>query len=106
MFVAEYADSGFTGPLNWYRNLDRNWELTAAWRGAPVTVPALYLAGDQDLVLASLGSRERLARLRDHAPRLREPVLLSGCGHWTQQERPDEVSDAMISFIRDLGPPD
>lgn len=105
-FVAEYADSGFTGPLNWYRNLDRNWDLTAAWHRAPVTVPALYLAGDRDLVLASLGARQRLERLRDHAPRLREPVLLSGCGHWTQQERPDEVSTAMIGFLRDLSQPD
>ena len=68
-------------------------------------MPALYLAGDRDLVLASLGLRSGCSA-RDHAPRLREPVMLSDCGHWTQQERPDEVSDAMISFIRDLGPPD
>jgi len=99
-FVAEYADAGFTGPLNWYRNLDRSWELTAAWHHAPVTVPALYVAGDRDVVL--LGARNALPRLRDYAPQLREPVLLGGCGHWTQQERPDDVSKAMISFIREL----
>jgi pimeloyl-ACP methyl ester carboxylesterase len=104
-YVADYAESGFTGPLNWYRNLDRNWELTAAWHHAPVTVPALYLAGDHDLVLSFLGGRDRLARLRDCAPRLREPVLLAGCGHWTQQERPGEVSAAMIGFISELGEP-
>jgi epoxide hydrolase A/B len=99
-FVAEYQDSGFTGPLNWYRNLDRNWELTAAWHHAPVTVPALFLAGDRDLVIA--GALDTLPRLRDYAPALREPVLLSGCGHWTQQERPEQVSQAMIGFIREL----
>jgi pimeloyl-ACP methyl ester carboxylesterase len=101
-FVTEYRDSGFTGPLNWYRNIDRNWELTAAWHHAPVTVPALFIAGDRDTVITGPGIRETLRRLRDVVPRLREPVLLSGCGHWTQQERPDEVSKAMIGFIREL----
>ena len=62
--------------------------------------PALHVAGDRDLVL--LGARNALPRLRDYAPQLREPVLLAGCGHWTQQERPDEVSKAMIGFIREL----
>jgi pimeloyl-ACP methyl ester carboxylesterase len=99
-FVAEYRDSGFTGGLNWYRNLDRSWGLTAAWHHAPVTVPALFVAGERDLVIA--GALETLPRLRDCAPALREPVLLSGCGHWTQQERPAEVSQAMIGFIREL----
>jgi pimeloyl-ACP methyl ester carboxylesterase len=65
-----------------------------------VTVPALYVAGDRDVVL--LGARDALPRLRDFAPRLREPVLLAGCGHWTQQERPAEVTEAMIGFIREL----
>src|SRR5258708_2115410 len=101
-FVTEYRDSGFTGPLNWYRNIDRNWELTAAWHHAPVTVPALFIAGDRDLVISGPGIREILPRLRDDAPRLPTPLLLSGCGHWTQQERPDEVSKAMIGFIREL----
>ncbi len=103
-YATDYAGGpGFTGPLNWYRNLDRNWELTAAWHHAPVTVPALYLAGERDLVVSFPGAREMLPRLRDAAPRLAEPVLLPGCGHWTQQERPDEVSRAMIGFISGLG---
>jgi pimeloyl-ACP methyl ester carboxylesterase len=93
-FAAEFAGAGFTGPLNWYRNLDRNWELTAAWHHAPVTVPALFVAGDRDPVVA--GARDALPRLRDHAPRLRE------CGHWTQQERPEDVTKAMIGFIHEL----
>ena len=102
VFAAEYRDAGFAGPLNWYRNLDRNWELTAPWHHAPVTVPALFVAGDRDLVVAFSGGREMLPRLRDCAPALREPVLLEGCGHWTQQERPREVSQAMIAFLREL----
>jgi pimeloyl-ACP methyl ester carboxylesterase len=101
-YAADYAEAGFTGPLNWYRNLDRNWELTGAWHGAQVTVPALYVVGERDLVINFPGARQALPRLRDFAPRLREPVLLEGCGHWTQQERPDEVSKAMIGFLGEL----
>jgi pimeloyl-ACP methyl ester carboxylesterase len=101
-YAAQYAGSGFTGPLNWYRNLDRNWELTGAWHHAPVLVPALYVVGDEDLVIRFPGAREGLGQLARAAPRLREPVLLPGCGHWTQQERPDEVNAAMIGFLREL----
>jgi pimeloyl-ACP methyl ester carboxylesterase len=103
VFAGEYATAGFTGGLNWYRNLDRNWELTAAWHGAPVTVPALYMAGERDLVVNFPGARELLPRMREYIPRLRDTVLLPGCGHWTQQERPAEVSEAMTGFLRGLG---
>ncbi|MFD0903680.1 alpha/beta fold hydrolase [Actinomadura sediminis] len=97
-YVAEYADSGFTGPVNWYRNLDRNWDLTAAWHRAPVLPPALFVAGDRDPV-ADPGA---VARLRDCVPNLRGTVSLPGCGHWTQQERPGEVNEALLAFLRDL----
>jgi pimeloyl-ACP methyl ester carboxylesterase len=103
VFVAEFALSGFTGPLNWYRNLDLSWELMAAWKHAHVTVPALYLAGDRDLVVSFSGGQPMLAGLREVVPRLTEARLLPGCGHWTQQERPQEVSDAMIGFMAGLG---
>jgi epoxide hydrolase A/B len=102
-FAAQYAPAGFTGPLSWYRNLDLNWALTGAWTHAPVLVPALYITGDQDLVLAFSGGPDSLGRLREIVPQLREPVVLPGCGHWTQQERPAEVSKAMIDFLYELG---
>lgn len=97
-YVAEYADSGFTGPVNWYRNLDRNWDLTAAWHRAPVTPPALFVAGDRDPVAAP----DAVARLRDFVPNLRGTVSLPGCGHWTQQERPAEVNRALLDFLHTL----
>jgi pimeloyl-ACP methyl ester carboxylesterase len=97
-FVSEYATAGFTGPLNWYRNIDRNWELTGAWQHALIRVPALFIAGDRDPVLG-FASADGLAAV---IPQLTGSVMLPGCGHWTQQERPAEVSAAMIGFLRDL----
>ncbi|MFC5749994.1 alpha/beta fold hydrolase [Actinomadura rugatobispora] len=100
-YVREYETAGFTGPLNWYRNLDRNWELTAAWHRAPVTPPALFIAGDRDPVVVG-GARRAVDRLADFVPNLRDTVWLAGCGHWTQQERPGEVNEAVIGFLRGL----
>ena len=98
-YVRQYARSGFTGPLNWYRNLDRNWELTGAWQHAPISVPALFVAGERDPVLGFI----RADGLGAALPKLTGSVILPGCGHWTQQERPAEVSAAMIAFLRGLG---
>ena len=62
-YAAEFTRTGFPGALNWYRNLDRNWELLAPFAGAPVTVPALYIAGDRDFVLPLPGMDQLLANL-------------------------------------------
>ena len=103
VYASEFARAGFRGGLNWYRNIDRNWELLAPWAGAPVTVPALYVAGERDLVLAFRGMDELLPALPGFVPSLRKTVLLPGCGHWTQQEHPTEVTGAMLQFLQDLG---
>ncbi|MFJ9626350.1 alpha/beta fold hydrolase [Streptomyces sp. NPDC101175] len=101
--LTESFAGGFTGPLNWYRNLDRNWELTAPWHNAVVTPPALYVYGDRDLVPAFPGAAELIAQLPDVMPNLvREPLELPDCGHWTQQERPDEVNAALVDFLTTL----
>ncbi|GAA1885354.1 alpha/beta fold hydrolase [Streptantibioticus ferralitis] len=102
VFTAEYAEAGFTGGLNWYRNLDRNWELTAAWADATIQIPALYITGDRDLVYHFPGMDQLLPALTTLHPQLREPVVLPGCGHWTQQERPDEVNAALLEFLDSL----
>jgi pimeloyl-ACP methyl ester carboxylesterase len=98
-YAAEFTRTGFTGALNWYRNIDRNWDLTAAYAGAKITVPALYIAGDKDLVIAFPGMEKTIARLPELVPKLRETIMLPGCGHWTQQERPAEVNAAMLKFL-------
>ncbi|MFE6685150.1 alpha/beta fold hydrolase [Streptomyces sp. NPDC057743] len=100
--TASYA-KGFTGALNWYRNLDRNWELTAAWDGAVIAPPSLYIYGDRDLVPAFPGASELIANLPKLMPNLRRaPIVLPGCGHWTQQERPTEVNAALVEFLTEL----
>src|SRR6516165_8162897 len=101
-YVGEFRRTGFRGGLNWYRNIDRNWELLAPMAGAKVTVPALYMAGDRDLVVAFQGMDRVIANLANDVPRLRGKIMLSGCGHWTQQERASDVNAAMIDFLREL----
>ena len=102
VFTGEFARTGFTGGLNWYRNIDRNWELLAPFDGLPVSVPALYIAGDRDPVVRFPGIDRHIADLARHVPNLRGSIMLPGCGHWTQQERPGEVTAAMIDFLRAL----
>jgi len=65
-------------------------------------VPALYVAGDRDLVVAFRGMDQLIPNLARFVPGLRGTVMLPGCGHWTQQERPREVNAALIDFLRRL----
>jgi pimeloyl-ACP methyl ester carboxylesterase len=101
-YVGEFAHAGFRSGLNWYRNIDRNWELLAPFAGARVNVPALYIAGDRDLVVAFPGMDKLIPNLASFVPQLRGTIMLPGCGHWTQQERVGEVNAAMIDFLRAL----
>ncbi len=100
VYVAEFTRSGFHGPLGWYRNVDRSWELLAPFAGAAVTIPALYIAGDRDFVAAV--NSQFIAMQSAMVPKLRPAIMLAGCGHWTEQERAPEVSAAMIDFLRSL----
>jgi pimeloyl-ACP methyl ester carboxylesterase len=99
-YSSEFQRTGFRGGLNWYRNLDRTWELMAAWHGAPIRVPALFIAGDRDAVIARM--RPALESMTRTVPSLRKLVLLSGCGHWTQQERPAQVNVELLTFLNGL----
>ena len=102
---AEFKRTGYRGGLNWYRNSALNWELMAAWHDAPLLVPSLYVGGDRDLVLSWPGMRELVGSLREFSmPQLTKAVVLEGCGHWTQQERPGEVNDLLLEFLRRLEP--
>ncbi|MFC5950886.1 alpha/beta fold hydrolase [Pseudonocardia lutea] len=97
-YAAEFARTGFTGGINWYRNFDRNWERTPGLAGAHVTVPSFFLAGDADPVLRMTPPDRQAEYLDD----LRGEVLVEGAGHWVQQERPTEVNTALLGFLRGI----
>jgi len=98
-FVAEFTRTGFTGPINWYRNFDRNWELTPQLAGAKVEVPSLFIGGALDPVLLMSPPAAAEPWLTDH----RGTVLVEGAGHWVQQQSPGAVNTSLLDFIADLG---
>ena len=101
-YVGEFTRTGFAGGLSWYRNHERNWALLAPFQGAVVQPPALYIAGDRDLVVHFAGMDRIIAGLPVFVPNLRESVMLPGCGHWTQQERADEINERLVAFCRSV----
>jgi pimeloyl-ACP methyl ester carboxylesterase len=100
VYVEQFSKSGYRGGLSWYRNIDRNRELLSAFNGLKINVPALYAAGDRDVVLAFQGMDSAIAALPRNVPLLQRTVLFPGCGHWTQQERPNELNAALLGFLK------
>jgi pimeloyl-ACP methyl ester carboxylesterase len=100
-YVEVFARTGFRGGLNWYRAMDVNWERDADLAGAPIPVPTLFIAGTRDPVLEMSGNDAIETMARD-VPDLRGVHLLPGAGHWIQQERPAEVNQRLVSFLRSL----
>ncbi|MEV0464678.1 alpha/beta fold hydrolase [Nocardia tengchongensis] len=100
--VADFERTGFTGGLNWYRNLDRNWELTEAYADAKVEVPTYFLYGENDPDMEGFSGRDPLATLRANVTDLREVVDVPGAGHLVQLERPDAVNGFLIDALKSL----
>ncbi len=96
-YVGEYSRTGFTGGLNYYRNMDRNWALTPFLDGAQILQRTLFVAGDQDPCLDFLDNE--VAEMEANIPNLSDKVLIPGAGHWIQQERPELVNRALLSFL-------
>ena len=102
IFVGAFKKSGFRGGLNYYRNLDRNWALQAAFDGLTVQVPALYLVGEHDTGLAMPGMCEIIHAMPKFVPDLRGSHVIARAGHWLQQEAPDQVNRTVIEYLRSL----
>jgi pimeloyl-ACP methyl ester carboxylesterase len=100
--AAEFSRSGFRGGLNWYRNIDRNWELTAPWAGALIRQPALFIAGSEDPVISSGSGAAAVQALPVAVPGLNRTLLIHGAGHFIQQERPQLVNEAIVEFLSGL----
>lgn len=101
-YVAEFTRTGFTGGLNWWRTIDLSWELMAPWQNAPVTTPALFMHGERDGSVQLPGMAELIGNLQFLVPNLTRTVVLPEVGHWTQQERPEEVNAELLKFLNDL----
>lgn len=100
-FAEAYRKSGFRGGLNWYRNIDRNWELTAPWQGAQIHQPSLFIAGSNDSVITGLIGAKRVTEMERVLPNLKQKLIIDGAGHWVQQERAAEVNAALIAFLNE-----
>ncbi|MFI5658569.1 alpha/beta fold hydrolase [Streptomyces sp. NPDC051684] len=98
-YVDEFERTGFTGGLNYYRNLDRTWELTEHLAGRTVDCPSLFVTGSADPV----GRFMPADRLEEVLTDLRGHIVLDGAGHWIQQERAGAVSAALLEFLAGVG---
>ncbi len=89
VFVSSFESSGFTGGLNWYRNFDRNWQVLGEVDPI-IRQPALMIYGDRDIVPKS-------ENLTEFVPNVE--VVSFDCGHWIQQERPEETNRAILDWL-------
>ena len=101
-YEAEFRASGFRGPLNRYRNHEADYEWLKEWKGKRIEQPALFIGGSRDPATFLFGAVEDpVALMRMFAPEV-EGHILDGVGHWTQQERPDEVNRILLDWIKRL----
>ncbi|XP_019189177.1 PREDICTED: bifunctional epoxide hydrolase 2-like [Ipomoea nil] len=103
-YATKFGQSGFTGGLNYYRNFDRNWELTAAWSGSQIQVPVKFIVGDQDLTYHFPGVKELIHEggLKKIVPNLQQVVVMEGVAHYINQEKPEEVNNHILEFIQNF----
>jgi pimeloyl-ACP methyl ester carboxylesterase len=104
-FASQFCNSGFRGPLNRYRNSERDFEQLAAFDGKQITHPTAFIAGSLDVVLRMVPGVDMVELMRQQCADLRYVRLMEGAGHWLQQERPAEVNAALLEFLRSLPEP-
>lgn len=99
VYAGAFAAGGFTGPINWYRNWTANWKSTKGV-DQTVRVPTLFIGAANDIVV----SRKQIEAMKPFVPDL-EIRMIDDCGHWTQQERPRELSAIMLDWLARRYPP-
>ena len=97
VYVDTFERTGFMGGLNWYRNIDRNWELMEPYADRRIERPALFVTGSRDPVKLFMPA----SLMDDWVPDLRT-VEIEGAGHWVQQQSPQEVNQALLEFLREI----
>jgi pimeloyl-ACP methyl ester carboxylesterase len=101
-YVGEFERSGFRGPINRYRNHDRDFAWLSGFQGRTIDQPSLFIGGQRDLVLTMFGRTDVIPLMKTQLTDLRGADILPGCGHWTQQEQPDEVNARLIPWLKGL----
>jgi pimeloyl-ACP methyl ester carboxylesterase len=94
VFVETFRRTGFTGGINWYRNFTRNWERAAELPTRIDDLPCLMITAEKDAVLTPAMAEHMPAFIGDL-----EMHMVKGSGHWTQQEKPDEVNRLMLDWL-------
>ncbi|KAK3140396.1 hypothetical protein QOZ80_5AG0400320 [Eleusine coracana subsp. coracana] len=101
-YASQFDKTGFTGALNYYRALNRTWELTSPWNLAEIKVPVKFIIGDIDLTYHTPGIQDFIHKggFKKFVPLLDDVVVMKDVGHFINEEKPEEVSDHIISFIK------
>ena len=99
-YVKELTSSGFRGGLNWYRNIKQMPGILAPFAGRTIEQPSLYLYGEYDLIAGN--NQSAVEATSSSLPDLRGSIKFEGAGHWLQQERPQEVNQALLEFLAGL----
>ena len=102
VYVEDFERTGFRGGFNRYRNLDRDWADLATFRGQPIRVPTIFIGGDHDG--PTMWGADAISRFPRTVPDLRGSHILTDCGHWIQQERPEETNRLLLDFLAEVRP--
>ena len=98
-FASEFERSGLRGPLNRYRNFQRDYDMLTALNDHTIYQPSLFIGGDRDMVLKMYPDMDVVTPMKPHMADLRGVHILEGCGHWTQQERASEVTEILLDWL-------
>ncbi len=102
-YVAEFEASGLRGPINRYRNHERDFAWLQGFKDRKIEQPSLLIGGDRDPAFNGFGRiPDPSALMREHVTDLRGAHVLPGVGHWTQQERPAEVTALLLDWLKGL----
>jgi pimeloyl-ACP methyl ester carboxylesterase len=104
-FVSEFSEAGFRGGVNYYRNFDRNWQITPQLAGARIKIPVAFIAGTDDIVIRGAKEDQLRTQMSRVADDLRAVKLVPGAGHWIQQEKRAETNAFVLDFLRSTASP-
>lgn len=96
-YIDTYEQHGFAGPLNWFRNMEINWRAGEKFQGKTLDMPCLMVTASDDPVLPP----KFADGMEKHIPKLSRHNL-ENCGHWSQQEKPEEVNDVLLGWLKSL----